>query len=363
MNLSSFLKYAAGASLAAALLAGCSAGTSQLTPAVAPAQPSGAAPDFVKVNPDREIDYKCKNAIYGNYWIYETEPPPAVSLEYTGLFYMNSAGVAVPCGDDKYDGSLTYNVTNWTWSGAFTYNWGGYCAECITAVNNISSTIGVVKVSVKSQKTVATISTCKSCLITGLAKASDNTGFAAVTPSSGSGNSEVLVYAPGATSPTSELQVPSGMVGVGVAVDAAKNVYWTANATVQSTVTGELYEFPYESSGTYGSPVLLASTSKIGGIMIASSGGTQYIAYSLPSAGTIELANLASSGNVTTIKPGGSPEALTLDKTGKMMTATDPVNNKVSTYAFPSGTLMYSTSLEVKVKSGATIVPTSMARI
>ncbi|HEY6485766.1 MAG TPA: hypothetical protein VIX83_05255, partial [Candidatus Cybelea sp.] len=335
-------------------LAGCSGATQALsgfTPAVR-AQQTAAVP-MIQKGP-------CANPVYGD-WEYYNPGPPAVYREYHGWYETYPSGT-IPCGDDVIAKPNPIGALAYIWGGtdvAIKTLQGNPCRACLAEANNGASTIAVVRAALNSAKTLSTLTTCKACTITGLAVGADESIYAAVLPASPSANSAVYIYAPGATSPTTVLQGPSGLTGVGTAVDAEKNVYWTANAPSQS---GEVWKFPYESSGTYGSPALLTTTSEVGGVLIAATGKGKHalekLVFSEPSAGNIAITDLSASGSTTLINVGGMPEALTLNTSEKMLYAVDPKNDIISTYAFPEGTLVSSVRLEVKGQK--IVIPTAV---
>jgi|GEM_PF-4679360 hypothetical protein len=344
---------------AIAVLAACSGNMAtmpstnyQLPSRIASNEPA-AAPSQVK--PMGENGWsQCTDPIWGTFWLQIT---PSQSDEFIG-WYQVISGYVRTSGDDKYDGHVIYNPVKISWANmnldvkAF---WNGKCVgTCGLSANDASSTVEVSHVSPKNSKLLASFDTCSACIITGLAVAKDQTLLAAVEPASSSSASSIYVWSYGSTSPSAILQGQSGLTGVGVAIDASKNVYWTANAPKGSGTTGELWEYPYEASGTYGSPTLLQSTSKIAGIVGPNAEGM--IAYSLPSAGEVAVGKPGGSGSY--IKTGGNPEALSLDSTGTALMVTDPVNNRVSTYTFPGGKPISSWSVHYK-KHGK-VIPTSM---
>ncbi|HEY6485555.1 MAG TPA: hypothetical protein VIX83_04140 [Candidatus Cybelea sp.] len=313
-----------------------------------------AAAGPIKVKPLGENGWsQCTNPVWGTYWIQTT---PTQQDEFTGLFQIIGGYVRV-CGPATLDAvvsSIVVNQNNWAnTSLQATAFWNGKCSACALHVNEGSSTVEVSHISPKNEKLLASFDTCSACLITGLAMAKDQTLYAAVESQSGSSNSSIYVWNYGSPSPTI-LPGQSGMTGVGVAVDAAKNVYWTANAATASGTTGEVWEYPYEPSGTYGSPTLLQSTSEVAGILLSPSAGGP-MAYSLPSAGEVAV---TTDGKPSYIKTGGHPEALSLDSTGTVLMVTDPVNNRISTYAFPEGKPIGSWSL--RIKKHRKVFPTSM---
>jgi hypothetical protein len=234
---------------AIAVLAACSGNMAtmpstnyQLPSRIASNEPA-AAPSQVK--PMGENGWsQCTDPIWGTFWLQIT---PSQSDEFIG-WYQVISGYVRTCGDDKYDGHVIYNLVKISWANmnldvkAF---WNGKCVgTCGLSANEASSTVEVSHVSPKNSKLLASFDTCSACIITGLAVAKDQTLFAAVEPASSSSASSIYVWSYGSTSPSAILQGQSRLTGVGVAIDASKNVYWTANAPKGSGTTGELWEYP-----------------------------------------------------------------------------------------------------------------------
>ena len=183
----------------------------------------------------------------------------------------------------------------------------------------------------------------------GVAVAPDQTVYASGAVFSGSTASGVLVYAPGSMTPTGLLSDPaSGQSAAGIAVDGTtKDVYWAFNTS--GSFPGRIDVF----RGGTGSPhPFFRSNSQLGDVRIDIK---HRIVVSLSAGG---IAILGTTGHVIRQwSVSGAPTSISLDKTNKHLYVVDPLNQVVSKYTYPAGTLVSSGHVTI---NGIQVMPASV---
>ena len=183
----------------------------------------------------------------------------------------------------------------------------------------------------------------------GVAVASDQTVYASGAVFSGSAPSGVLVYAPGSKTPTGLLSDPaSGQSAAGIAVDGTtKDVYWAFNTS--GSLPGRIDVF----RGGTGSPhPFFMSSSQLGDVRIDTK---HRIVVSLSAGG---IAILGTTGHVIRQwSVSGSPTSISLDKANTHLYVVDPLNQVVSKYTYPGGTLVSSGNVTI---NGNQVTPASV---
>jgi hypothetical protein len=275
-------------------------------------------------------------------------------VEYVGLAQEQN-GLWVPCGADRVVRVIHRRPLIYGWYNtiATVSKLAAGCVGCFVTADPMDNTISVLQVTTKAQTTIANLSTCSGCSPVSVAADAHGYIYASIQGPASLGTSYVYIYAPGATSPTTILQSPQpGLTAGGIAVDTKRNVYWADNPLTGS-YTGEVWKLAYSAKQGYGAPapVLYATGGgPLGGVLVTQ----QVLVASLPGAGLVGVETL-SSGNVTTVSTGGSPESIGLDAAQDTLYVTDPVNQLISTYTFPQGQPTYSG--DFTLRSGKQGVP------
>jgi hypothetical protein len=377
------LRYAGGVVLAAALLAGCSAG-SGFSPS-APAMQQNAASSHTQTvgmattrnlggaTPDEQDPCSGLNVqVYGPAtWWTESLGPPITWTETTGYYVEETTDGGIifsPC-----PGSTSYTCSPSPTCPGSTYYFHvqvepaiafrpSKCTSCYVVAEASQSQIAVVSASAKktSVKQVATLSTTLGSVSyapIGVAVAKDGTIYASVVSvvGSGFGNSCILVYPPGSSSPSSMLSDPGlGQAAGTIAVDKKGDVFLAYTATNSGEISAQIDEFP--AGHTTWVPFASMSNAYDGGLAITKKGDVIASSVSLSGTGGGEIAAFSPKGKaVYSFDVSGLPTAISLDKSDKHLYVDDATSDLISEYSLPNGSLVVSGPAETA--KGGPLVP------
>jgi hypothetical protein len=174
----------------------------------------------------------------------------------------------------------------------------------------------------------------------GVAAAKDGTIYAStvLVVGSGFGNSGVLVYAPGSSSPTSMLSDNDlGQAAASIAIDSKGDVFLAyTTATTGSQISAQIDEFT--KGQTKSVPFATIDNAAEGGLAVTSKGDVVASTLSLDSSGGGQIAVLSPKGKViSSFAVSGLPTTISLNKTNTQLWIDDATNDLISEYAFPNG--------------------------
>lgn len=174
----------------------------------------------------------------------------------------------------------------------------------------------------------------------GVAVANDGTIYAsAVTVvGSGFGDSGVLVYAPGSSSPTSILSDKGlGQAAASIAIDKIGDVFLSyTTTTTGSQISAQIDEFT--KGQTKSVPFATIDNAYDGGLAVTRKGEVVASTVSLDSSGGGQIVVLSAKGKVmSSFAVSGLPTTISLNKTNTQLWIDDAANDAISEYAFPKG--------------------------
>jgi hypothetical protein len=340
MNNSRLVAHALGIMMAAVLLSACSSGSgfvSSTTPLTSQGVSNlnargGAAP----------AEKLCKPIVYvGVGWQYE--PYYNQYWEYTGPWTYGAYGVLVPCAGDLVINKTTRIIFPW-WGGiSAATNWAGVKAAFAVS-EATSSAVAIVTSSAKATKLYETLDLTPYA-VAGVAVSSKGTLYVSVVPpSSGSLTSCIVVYPKGSTTSSGMLSDSRMAQSAGaIAVDKAGDVFVSYPVSGSGSQSLQIDVFRREQGGKATSFASISGAS-VGALAITKSGD---VVASAVTAGSSNLINVYSPKGTILSKfsVSGDPTSLSLNNKDTQLDVVDSINNLVSVYSFPSGTLVSQSSL------------------
>jgi hypothetical protein len=232
------------------------------------------------------------------------------------------------------------------------------CTKCYAVAQSAIADIGVFIEKPKGKPIeVATLST-EGYLPIGLAVAKGNTILASViSPNPSGGQSLVLSYADGATTPTSTFADPAvGQNAAAIAVDSKSDIFLAFPVTNGSQTNLQIDEFPKDSPKPR--PFASFGCEASGGIAVTKKGE---LVVACTSATASEILSFSPQGKLAgSFLVNGFPGSISLGKGDKTLTVVDSTDDIISTYAYPAGGTPTS-SLPFTDQYGDTFIPTSVA--
>lgn len=201
--------------------------------------------------------------------------------------------------------------------------------------------VDIVKSTAKKSSVVDTISTAP-YTPTSVAVSRDGHLYAAVVPPSGSQSSGIIVYPQGSTTPSETLSDPNlGQSPAQIALDRRDDLFIAYTITSGSSVSARIDEFPYGSTKATpfatiaGATAASLATTRRDDVLISTMRG---------SSGEVDILDIKGrmAGKIATT---ANPGFISLNAKNDALTVVDPIDNLVSTYAYPSGQLQIQSSV------------------
>jgi hypothetical protein len=354
MNLTNLGKAVVLATACAALAACSAAPQSPLVPQGTGSQLASLAGPQTSHDAARPLWKLCEPVVYnGTGWQYE--PGYMQWWEYDGAWtYSGAPGTPlVPCPGDIVLGKSNTNPYCCWWYQVAVAQWSEKADYYATA--GIANTVNIEKI---TTKTITNVESLDISPYTATSAAVSKTGtlyVGVVPPSGGTQTSCIVYYPPASTTPSGMLSDRElGTQAPAVAVSSADEVFISYSVTSGSSSYVQIDEVPKGKTSAVpftkvpgtasGSLAVTKSNDLLVGTIVGSSG---------------EIAIVNPKGQITgKLSTTADPAYLSLAASNKTFTISDPTDNLISTYAYPSGSLQSQVSVG---KSSQEWVPGEMS--
>lgn len=342
MNLANSLRHVVVIGMACSIFAACSAAQqSSLVPSSGSALMalSGANGPLHAARSSHPLEKLCEPIVYDGFgWQYE--PSYNQWWGYVGPWTYGAYNMLVPCAGDLVIAKFTLHPWNWWWDFIYVRFWAE--EKNLYATQISSSTVGIVQITKKSVSQVETINVSPYAA-TGLAVSPTGNMYVGVMSQGSPTNppSCIVIYPPKSSYPEGMLQDANmGPGPVAVAADRRSDVFGAYTLSSSGVTRAQIDEFPKGS--IYAKPYATIpgvtaeaiTTAKNGEVLVTATAGSSGVLFVLKSG--------RMAGKFATTS---DPAYISLNSTNGAVTVSDPVNNIVSTYAFPSGKLESQVSL------------------